>query len=407
MRKQGIWVTRFVFLILFVFVMAFMGYHIYDALTESVGTVSAVLYTTEKTVALDGLFVRDEILIPRPQGIFEVEARNGQRMAKGDTLAHTYRDVDTQRQSAGIMELSDRIDQMKLISRHAADITDTSALDGLISDSLLALIETCDGETMAGADMNGMTYKSLLYKRAYTYESATDVNDIIAQLTEQMNTERSQLGGALSGVEAPQSGTFSEETDGFESLLSLQKLDELTPRDFQELTKNEPPHEQNASLGKLALGFAWRYAALLPDAGAKALSVGSRVDLRVDKSSGRTLPVSVVRVAPGQDGQSLVVLEGNEDMGYFSALRRAPVDIIEETHTGLRIPREALRMDKQNNPGVYCLVNNQVQFKAVSLIVERDNYYLAAYTPENTDSLLPTDEVIVRGKNLYDGRIIQ
>ncbi|MDR3207716.1 MAG: hypothetical protein LBT60_05235 [Oscillospiraceae bacterium] len=414
MKKQGVALTRFIFLILFAFVMAFMGYHVVEALISSVETVDAVLYTAERTVTLNGYFVRDELVLPQPDSIWEAQALSGQRLAKGDPLALTYQDTKTQEENAEAKALEARIEQLKLINRHSADMVSVADIDGLIAANVLAIAAARESGDLSSLSDSGVTLRSLLYKRSYTYENGADVNILLGALTEQLARMRAQMGGALGQISAPEAGTFGDKLDGFEGLLTLSGMDTMPLADFLALTRTDPAAPP-AALGKLSIGFVWRYAAVVSEDDAKVFTVDKSVSFRVDKSSGRTVSARVTRVTPVEDGHCLLVLEGNVDMAYFSQLRRAQADVVQEIQTGIRVPREAVTLDADGNPGVFCLVHNQAVFKPVEIVLEKENYFLMKYVPpapedalSNTpDKLLPGDEVIVSGRDIYDGKIIQ
>jgi len=404
MKKQGIWVTRFVFLILFVFVMAYMGYHVISALTDPVGTVNAVLHTVETSSTLDGWFVRDEIVVPMPDGIWELQAETGQRVARDETLALTYKNAGVQRESNENRALAARIERLKAVSRSAADLVNVSELDSLILDTVIELASTCDTSTLSNLENQSVTLKSLLYKRSYTYEDGLDVNILIDTLSQQLDSSRMIANDALGRIQAPASGTFSALTDGYEHLLTPKALDRLTADEFLDITRrslNAPA----SSLGKLAQGFSWYYAVVLSEAEMGHLEEGDMLSLRLDQS--QELQVHVRRIARTQDGRCFLVLEGVQNMAAHVSLRRTPAQVVWDSQTGLRIPREAVRVDDKERAGVYCQINNLLKFKPVEILLERDNYYLVAYQPENNNGLLPGDEVVVRAKNLYDGKVVK
>jgi len=404
MKKQGIWVNRFVFLILFVFVMAFMGYHVVSAMSNPVGTVNAVLYTVETVTSLDGWFVRDEAVVPAPDGIWELKAVTGQRMGKLDTLALTYQNAAALRDDTASRALAVRIEQLKAVSRGASDLVNVSELDGQILDAVVNLASVGDTGAMDSLDDRSVTLKTLMYKRSYTYEDGQDIGALIDDLTAQLEQSRAQTGDAVGSVEAPVSGTFCEQTDGYEQLLTPDVLDGLTAGDFLNITRQRPSAPSDC-LGKLAQGFNWYYAAVISEADAKGLAVGDMLSLRLDASM--TLSARVNRLAVDADGRRLLVLEGSDNLSALVSLRHAPADVIWSSSTGLRIPRESVRLDGDGKPGVYCLQYNQVKFKPVTILLERDNYYLVYYDPANSGGLLPGDEVVIRAKDLFDGKIIQ
>ena len=404
MKKQGVWVTRFIFLILFVFVMAFMGFHVVGALSNPVGTVGAVLYTTETTIELNGWFVRDEMLVPEPDGIWELQVEDGRRVAKSDTLALTYRDTSVQRENEEARVLEARLEQLRDISRFSADLADVSELDILIQDAAIELISSCDTGVISDLDVRSMTFKSLLYKRSYTYEGGRDVAVLIEELSDRLDRTRIQADNALGRVEAPISGAFCAQVDGYESLLTPTAMDEMDVGEFLDITRRSPS-VPTSYVGKLARGFSWYYAVVLPEGDVGRMEPGDALVLRLSEGADLTLKAHVHRISSAQNGRCLLVLQGDEKLSRLVSLRNTPSEIVQETYTGVRVPREAVRLDNEGRTGVYCLVINQLKFKPVEIVLERDGYYIVAYQSEANNTLLPGDEVVVKGKDLFDGKI--
>ncbi|MDR0381038.1 MAG: hypothetical protein LBH86_03465 [Oscillospiraceae bacterium] len=405
MKKQGVWVTRFVFLLLFVFVVAFMGYHVIDAFNDPVGTVNAVLYTVEETLETDGVFVRDERALPLADGIVETRVAEGARVARGETLAVAYRDPSVQGTFEELRRLSERIEQLAYIRRRAVDITNPSALDETIRDSVLAIIGAVDNGDLRDLRGQDMEMRSLLYKRDYTFGGGEDLDVLIERLEEEYQTKRRAADWDVTPVTADSPGTFSRVVDGYEAVLTPAALDEMTAEDVTAFLARPPAADSGAYLGKLIFGFAWQYAAVIPEAESRSFTPGAQVEMRVGSDEYRA-QARVKRVEPAADGTCLLVLESDRDMINFADLRRQSVRILRESYTGIRIPRGSTRMDEEKGPGVYCRVLNQARFKKIEILLERGNYYLVTYTPEESDALLPGDEIIVRAKDLFDGKVL-
>ena len=56
--------------------------------------------------------------------------------------------------------------------------------------------------------------------------------------------------------------------------------------------------------------------------------------------------------------------------------------------------------------GVYVLTGMQVKFVEVNVIYSDDDYMICEKQTEDEKVLRLYDEVIVKGKNLYDGKIV-
>ena len=97
------------------------------------------------------------------------------------------------------------------------------------------------------------------------------------------------------------------------------------------------------------------------------------------------------------------------------------------TYTGLRVSKRAIHddfvtktsYDDNDNPhneekkvqGVYVLYGSEVQFKQISVIYANDDYVICDPSPDpdklfNGETISLYDKVIVKGDDLYDGKVI-
>ena len=68
------------------------------------------------------------------------------------------------------------------------------------------------------------------------------------------------------------------------------------------------------------------------------------------------------------------------------------------------MPRKALRAP-DSVPGVYVLTGMQIEFKPVEIIYTGEDYIICKKS-DSDDALRLYDQVVVKGKNLYDGKIV-
>lgn len=79
--------------------------------------------------------------------------------------------------------------------------------------------------------------------------------------------------------------------------------------------------------------------------------------------------------------------------------------VVKKEYSGLKIPKSALRVVNSKR-GVYVLTGMQVKFVEVNVIYSDDDYMICEKQTEDEKVLRLYDEVIVKGKNLYDGKIV-
>ena len=108
------------------------------------------------------------------------------------------------------------------------------------------------------------------------------------------------------------------------------------------------------------------------------------------------------------------LLFSSYDLSKISDLGRAQdVKIKLDSCAGYRIPREALNY-LEGESGVYILIGSTVEFRRVTVIAERDMYYIAntreSDAEEGSVSTIPylnvNDLIITSGNDLYDGKRI-
>jgi hypothetical protein len=93
----------------------------------------------------------------------------------------------------------------------------------------------------------------------------------------------------------------------------------------------------------------------------------------------------------------------------FSYLRHQTVQIVKESYTGYRVPVSAVRV-VNGRAGVYILQGSKIVFKRIDPLYEQDGYLIVAEFDDNRANknswLSKNDFVIVKGTDLYDGKIV-
>ena len=213
--------------------------------------------------------------------------------------------------------------------------------------------------------------------------------------------------------------------DGYEQVLTPEILETLTPSSLTAVQADESL--QSSEVGKLILGDDWYYAAVVSQANAETLSEARSMYLRFSKGVEQDLPVKVFHVSEAENGQVVVVLRGNTYLPELTLLRQQSAEVILGSLEGIRVPREALRAEKTSvdengqrvtteQTGVYCLVGMEARFKPVEVLYSGDGFALvrSIYDTASGDltssqevaRLRDGDQVIVTGRDLYDGKVL-
>ena len=241
----------------------------------------------------------------------------------------------------------------------------------------------------------------------------------LTQLVEQLRSLRSQSAQDTSRVYADQAGTFSALVDGYEGLLTPEGVLSMTPSQLHSLESQSVQGDDQA-IGKMILSSQWYFVTALAADQAQLLSVGDTVTVRFTGDFSQDVEMTVESVSLEEGGEQTVVLSSNRYLSSTTLLRQQTVEIIFAQYEGLRVPKSAVHILTQSSQdaetgqvtqttrtGVYAVVNGRAEFKEVETLAEGTEFYVVRPVDEGRTTLRAGDEVIVRGRDLYDGMILQ
>ena len=423
--KQGKSLITFVILALAATIALYFGYYVYNFLNEPYRTTQVYAYTAHDSVTAEGLVVRQARVLPAPAGILEITRAEGEKVGIGQQIALVYRDSQAQANQAVIEELTMEIELLEEAIAQSGDVDSAARLDEEILQAVVSLRASYAQGDYTQLRSQVLQVKSSVLKRGYTYGDGLTVTDLSAQLRElnsQLAVLNRQSAQATTRITAPVPGVFSNLVDGYESRLTPELLDQLTPTSLQELI-DTPAGEDNSSMGKLITSDTWYFAANLPKAAANRLTEGEKATLRFSGELNRDVRMTVDRIGSTRDGKTLVVFSSNRYLTLTTLLRHQTVELIFESYSGLRIPKEALRLEKTEpaadasepadssipatRMGVYALINGRTEFRQVEIVHEGSDYYVVRPVGEGRKVLRAGDTVITRGTGLQDGLLLE
>lgn len=400
--------------------VVYFGYYVFDTFNDPFTTTLAYSYTVSNSVEADGMLVRDEVVLPAQSGIVDVTRGEGEKVAAGKQVALVYRDTQAQADQAQLDQLALEIQLLEQAAVGSGSVESAAKLDEEILQSVVELRSSVALGDFNQLEDQVLAVKSGVLKRGYTYGdglTAESLTQRLSELKSQYSALRTQTSTATTRVTAPQAGTFSNLVDGYEELLTPQTVFQLTPSSLEELMGRSV---SGGGLGKLILGYYWYFAAALPQEVADTLIEGSTVTMRFTGDFNQDVDMQVEQVGAPEEGECLVVFSSDEYLSQTTLLRRQTAELVFESWSGLRIPKEALRLEKvtytdpdtsqeqeSTRLGVYVLVGGRTEFKEVKVVTEGADYYVVEAADHSSSALRAGDEVIVEGVGLYDGQLLE
>lgn len=385
-------------------VLAYFGVNIYQAWADPLLTAVAYAYRVEDAVSVTGFVVRQELVLPDAGGgLLRLTRWEGERVPAGGQVARVYSDQASLDRQMEIDKLQTRLDQLNYASEAASASEAAIQLDSQIWETLLSLRRDLAADRLDAASGGVTELEALVLRREYTYTDAEELKAQTAELESRLKGLKAQAAGSSRAVTAPRSGLYSAVVDGYETVLTPELLDGLTPSGLSGLR----PVAVSEGVGKLVLGDAWYFAVSLSAAEAKALTPGATETLRFAKGVERDLSVVVQSVSPPENGRVAVVFRGRTYLSQVTLLRRQSADVVLSSHSGIRVPRQAIRVDENGDAGVYCAVGVKARFKPVTVLWSGDEEYaLVRPLGEKETALRAGDEVILSAGGLQDGAVV-
>ena len=398
-------------------------------LTLGIGEVVDVEHTSyatvQDTLQLDAYVFRDETpLYSGSSGTNCYLVDNGERVAVGSTVALTYSaatDANVQERITRINRMIRILEQSNLTA--GALTTDITILDRQIEDMTVELLREISDDTLDKA-LRGEEALWVQLNRRQALLSTSSANGIYSARINLLLQEKADLERSLSGtpvqVATTASGFFYNAVDGYEEQFTINALENLTLDGLQALAHTDPNQSilQNAC-GKLAASSYWCIAVMTDKRTASAYEAGRSYDVLFPYSGGTQLSMNLERKILQTDREDAVLVFSSRVLPEgFDFTRSQTVQLVVGTYSGIRVDVDALRL-LDGELGCYVLDGTQVVFKKADVIYRNEEFAICnvpynsitenrkdkAYVSDTYLSLY--DTVILSGKNLYVGKVLQ
>ncbi len=376
-----------------------------SSLYKPVRTETAVFSDISDGLNITGVIIRNETLVSAgDSGVLHFVIGDGNRVAKDGVIANIY---DSESASI-ILERIDSVngkiaDIEEMLSYNNLEAADLDMINAKVRQNLNNLI-ICGG----GGNYDTLSDKSDELLSAYNRRQAAmgETADFSAQLSA-LKAEKDQLAASLPAAKgtlrADKSGYFVSKADGYEGVLTCENPESITP-EYLNSIKAETVADN--TVGKIVSDYEWYIAAEVSINESLNFKEGDALTIYTSVKSYPKLPVTVSKINISESSGGAVVLFACNDMNSeLASIRTGPMTVVKKEYSGLKVPVGARRV-VDSKLGVYVLTGMQVKFVEVKVLFTNGDYMICEKQTGDDNVLRLYDEVIVKGKNLYDGKII-
>ncbi|MCI8492811.1 MULTISPECIES: HlyD family efflux transporter periplasmic adaptor subunit [Anaerotruncus] len=401
---------RLVVALVMVFLLVYVGYQIWRYVTPAYKTETAFTYTVTETTSVNGVVLRNEVLLDNSMGsgVASYLVGDGAKVAGGTVIAEVYRNKEDARNIEQLRALEKKRAQLERAQDPGTtSFAHTDVLNRQIFSELDTIIGSVESGLMAGAAENADNLLLLMNTKQIATGRQSDFQETINQLKAEERYLSNQISRDPRRITAPQPGYFIRTIDGFEGKVPYKEIPDLTRAQVDEMLA-QPVQSESDYVGKVMLGHRWYYAATVPEEDASLYKEGASVTLDFHLSGTQPVPAVVYSVNEDRDnGGAAVIFRCDYINESLVNLRFTQADVKFKSISGLRVSSSAIRYEGIQK-GVYVSRGETMQFRPITILYESPGFVIClemdTNTPEGANGLQQFDEVIIGGAQLYDGK---
>lgn len=386
-------------------ILIFLGYQLFTAFYSTIQTESAVNFDYTDGIKTTGYIIRNESLVHSDHsGTLHFAVSDGAKVAKDGVIANVYASDAASAAATRATEIEQQlaqIDEIEGYNNLAA--VDLSVLNAKITAYLDRYIYgASDGNYTDLSDSISGLLTAMTRKKVVTGEQS-DFSLLKASLNSELASLRATVGTPKGSVIADRAGYFVSTVDGYETSLSTDDLSVYKPEYFKNLS---PADTDDSVVGKIVYDYEWYIAAPVSLNDSMFYKIGDVVTLKTSLLSNPRITAAVERINLSDSGSDAVILFScNEMSSELASMRSGAMTIIRQEYNGLKISTDALRVI-DGATGVYVISGIEAKFVTAEILYSNDEYAICELNSRDNGKLRLYDEVILKGKNLYDGKII-
>ena len=403
-------IERIVKYTLILFLLGYVAVQAVGFFSSPVRTQTAHLSTVSQSVSGRGIVFREEVLLEESgANLVSSLYDDAERVLVGEPIAELLPPGAHADNRNRLRETQWEIDMLRSAQNSTtSNLSNTEALGRDIQQQLGQLVQMSATGSHGDAGSVRSHLISLLNMRAIATGQESDFEARIGRLeSERVSLSTPSAGGAVGVIRAPMSGFYAREVDGLESALTLDMARTASLEEMQALIENADQTPTSGRTGRIVLSHNWYVGILVSRYETQWVRQGQTVDM-VFENTGLRLPATISRVLSNNDyDEAVLVLHSNRVSAETINLRFSDIRLDFRQHEGIRVNAEALRF-VDGERGVFTLINNVVRFKRVDPIYEEPGFILSQppFDPHDDSTLRKYDQIIIRGVDLEDGRVL-
>ena len=398
-------IANFLKLLAIGFAVFYILMQLYSVFINPVSPDTEYAFSTFSGYETTGYIIRNEAVITNnASGSLSFSVEDGGRVAKGGTVATVYKNEQEADAKVKVEQLDERIAALETIQEYNdVNAADVPSLSSKVHTALISVLDGTQGGNVTSYN-DGDTLLEFINRKQIVTGQISDFSAFIATLKSERDSLKASVSAPVGTLQSPESGYVVCSVDGYENSVSIDSLDTLTADSLGKISPSTP--DKNA-VCKIVSDYQWYIACEIPFDESLKLKVGDKVTINTTLVSSPELSATVRNInKQSVTGSAVVVFSCDTMNNELAAARFLEMTVVYSRHEGLKVDNRAIRK-VDGVTGVYVLTASLVKFVPVNILWTGENFSIAERQASDSKVLRMYDEIIVKGKNLHDGKIIK
>ena len=388
-----------------------VSYLAYNAFAYSYSPIDTLKLTEksdyEETFDFKGLVVRDEeIITDSYSGAVIPLVKDGKRVAKEDDIAVV---CSNEEDAADFKELENarkELERYIALSNNAGiQELDAEKLNSEISASYKDMMECICGGVYDEIDESIISFTEKSAIKQILAEGTIDVTEQISALEAKIKSLESK-NLSYSRVTAPSSGYYINSADGYEGSVDYHAIKQMDLKQVESAVESKPGEVPSGSLGKLVGSYRWYVIGTADSKYYDRFTGRKKIKVNFPDSGIRNVTMDIESINT-EEGKLVIILSCDLMNETFANIRSETIEVISASGSGYKVPVQAVRFDKDNNPGIFVLRGKIINFIKVETLYSDGEYAIVDSPDDASDKITLYDDVIIKGKDIVDGNVIR
>lgn len=339
---------------------------------------------------------------------------DGEKIAKNSAFAEVYSSTEASKSSYMIDNIESELADLENLNKTRYKISKSvNGINSQINSKINELFFSINNSELSKIQNIKKDLRYLLNERQIVLGKDVDFSKKITDLQRKKASISSETPKPERVITSPESGEFIGNIDGFENRLDYKNILNTDFSDFN-VDSITPEAKETSAIGKIIKSETW-YAVCSVDSSMSSY-IRPEMFVKVNIPSlgpEKYVDAKIESISKETENQKVNLVISCDYMDKNLAyLRKEDLKIIFDTYRGIFISNDSLHKSEKDDTkfGVYVKIGNYLKWKNVIPVFLNSDTVICKYGQDeysNENYLQPGDNIIVGGKDLYEGKNVK